>query len=651
VTLAGRQLAAVFAATGITAAAGPSPPASDGRTPARPAPGRVVLTSDRDGNTRGYTIRADGKRLTPLLLQSRRLIPVTESADGRTIAYVDSAGGVYTSRADGTGVRRIVPEGGDVPILSRDGKLLAYEIRQQLWIVRTDGRSVPRLMPGRIDGLPEWSPDASAIAYLGAVGERDDVLVVQPLRGSERVIARGALGGFKLAWSPDGSWIAYLDHGDDSGVGSGLRIIRPDGRDSHRVAPEVEPFEWSPDGRRLAYVDGTALSIIGVDGRAATKLRLKVGAFYLRWSQDGRRLAFSGGDDGQIWIVGANGGGLRRLTSRGVNVLMGWTTVVPALAPARPLPLTDRVASAHSIVSSAQIRQVAADGPRIAFIGDATPIDCDHVAIWTPSTRSIRRVSALPAPCNDVDVQDTTAVALASTRAAWVSTSCCGEAQNTTVFSATTSRPEPKPVVYASSDRSTGAGTYVGGLRGDRGLIAYTIETRCDPTEDCPGRRSIVSTTVRALGRRSAIATAKGPLDLLTVDAGRIVVATAREVRLISARGRVLRRFAIRADAAALSGTRLAVEGPTGITVYDIVSRRRVEHFAPREALAGLEAGILMTESTGGVTLRRLADGRRIALRVPDEGRAQFEPPGLYVATGHRITFTPMRKLLRRLGG
>jgi hypothetical protein len=67
--------------------------------------------------------------------------------------------------------------------------------------------------------------------------------------------------------------------------------------------------------------------------------------------------------------------------------------------------------------------------------------------------------------------------------------------------------------------------------------------------------------------------------------------------------------------------------------------------------LVDLEGDILVTVSGGTVTLRRLLDGGTTTIRVAGTARAQLERPGLFVAGARRITFTPMRELVRRLDG
>jgi len=58
-----------------------------------------------------------------------------------------------------------------------------------------------------------------------------------------------------------------------------------------------------------------------------------------------------------------------------------------------------------------------------------------------------------------------------------------------------------------------------------------------------------------------------------------------------------------------------------------------------------------VTATKRTVTLRRLSDGDTARIHTRAIPHAQLEPSGLFVAAGHYVTFTPMREVLRRLGG
>jgi hypothetical protein len=89
------------------------------------------------------------------------------------------------------------------------------------------------------------------------------------------------------------------------------------------------------------------------------------------------------------------------------------------------------------------------------------------------------------------------------------------------------------------------------------------------------------------------------------------------------------------------------------VEVYDTGSGRLTARFAAASGLRreDLDRDILVTASGGTVTLRRLGGGRTSTIQVGGIARAQLERPGLFVAGGRRVKFTPMRDVLRRLGG
>lgn len=91
--------------------------------------------------------------------------------------------------------------------------------------------------------------------------------------------------------------------------------------------------DWSPDGSRLAYVgwlgQGSALMTILESGDSA---RVIVPGFDLiwspTWSPDGATIAFyarSGNSASQLYTVGADGRGLKQITTEGGNFGLAWS--------------------------------------------------------------------------------------------------------------------------------------------------------------------------------------------------------------------------------------------------------------------------------------------------------------------------------------
>ena len=146
-----------------------------------------------------------------------------------------------------------------------------------------------------------------------------------------------------------------------------------------------EPFHeaaaWSPDGLQIAWLDfvedsaqyghhAFVLSFVNPDG---TGLREEVapmrgqptfGGVSLVWSPDGSRLA--GDTDGQIFVINADGSGLRQVTRDGNNTWPAWS------------PDGSRIAFVHNGTLSI----MAPDGTDMESVQGVTP---DGAIAWNPA--------------------------------------------------------------------------------------------------------------------------------------------------------------------------------------------------------------------------------------------------------------------------
>jgi hypothetical protein len=151
------------------------------------------------------------------------------------------------------------------------------------------------------------------------------------------------------SFSPDGDEIVYAIEG----AFPGPFIIDANGGTPRSLGdpravgqPFVESAAWSPDGSRIAWIDSCEeacsahdmmngnyfLSFVNPDG---TGLQMEAailpsGGWNLVWSPDGSRLAYSdwnffGGPPGQIFVINADGSGLRQITSTGDNRWPTWS--------------------------------------------------------------------------------------------------------------------------------------------------------------------------------------------------------------------------------------------------------------------------------------------------------------------------------------
>jgi Tol biopolymer transport system component len=245
-----------------------------------------------------------------------------------------SVSSLYTVRPNGTGLRRVtVPPtrqdlGGDSgPVWSPDGRRLVFERNLPYWgndrfrlnAVPARGGIARPLTQGPFDVMPTVSPDGRRIAFTRLVAS-----VVAPAISLFTVTARGErpaqllAGGFDIspAWSPDGTAIAFTRLASDTAPieEAELFLAAADGSNVWPLGPGVNGVSpaWSPDGRRLAFVsfadhNGAScpasncspngeLYVVDADGGGLRRLtRSRADDEHPTWSPDGRRIAFASG--------------------------------------------------------------------------------------------------------------------------------------------------------------------------------------------------------------------------------------------------------------------------------------------------------------------------------------------------------------------
>jgi Tol biopolymer transport system component len=199
-----------------------------------------------------------------------------------------------------------------------------------IWAVRPNGSRNHRILRNRQNAKrPTLSPHRSWIAFDGTPPGKPvlsdfDIQIVR-LNGHDRqTLTHTPDWDTDAQWSPDGSWIAFTrspprpqDCRDCS-----IWIMRRDGSEARRLVAGGGA-RWSPDGKRLAYMsqDGRDLRVIGVDGGTPHVLRTAPAGTFQQpsgWSPDGKKILFTRQNDpsgrrGNVFVIGADGTGLRRL--------------------------------------------------------------------------------------------------------------------------------------------------------------------------------------------------------------------------------------------------------------------------------------------------------------------------------------------------
>ncbi len=261
--------------------------------------GKIAFVTDRDGNQEIYVMNANGTGLTNITNDPAEDREPAWSPDSSQLAFGSSRSGaidIYVMEADGSDVRQI-----------------------------TDSPAV--------DGGPKWAPDSSRLALYSFINQRQGLLWVINLDGTEMTPvlvsvggqpATSCAGGFPGSWFPDGQRLLFRG---SSGNLHALQIctVALDGSPPEILFSESDTLSHfpvlSPDSTKIAFTfereENPEIYTINVDGGGLKRITNNEAVDQNpTWSPDGRWIAFESNRDGDlnIYIVRADGSDLRRLT-------------------------------------------------------------------------------------------------------------------------------------------------------------------------------------------------------------------------------------------------------------------------------------------------------------------------------------------------
>ncbi|PTQ13270.1 amidohydrolase [Sphingomonas oleivorans] len=302
------------------------------------------------------------------------IVPVTISVPVTTPDYAKKHRD-FTSRTE----RPVVGISG--PVLSPDGRCVAFRALNDIWTMEIGKRPERLIADASFKCDPAWSPDGRYISYSSDRGGTLDIWLRDLAAGTDRQLTNlpdsAAVWG---SWSQDGSLIAFINQegavhtvsvatgavqrvydalwepGRPSfgpgartiaiaafkpiaaryreGLSEILTIDRATGKGSY--AP-VAPFKslstrgddgpvWSPDGSHIAYVMGSTLWVVPVDATGAftgapRQLTTEV-TDAPSWSGDSKTLLYL--SNGKLRLVPLAGG-----APRTVPVALGWANARP----------------------------------------------------------------------------------------------------------------------------------------------------------------------------------------------------------------------------------------------------------------------------------------------------------------------------------
>ena len=251
---------------------------------------------------------------------------------------------------------------------------------KEVYFADYDAANIRRVTVSRsLNTTPVWSPNGRSIAYTSWRRGYQDVFVSYIYEGRLESPAGGTrnVHNWLPAWSPDGTQLAVTSNRDGNPE---LYVMNADGTDVRRLTnhPGIDTTPtWSPQGHQIAFTsDRTGapqIYVIGVDGTGLRRITFESYCDRPTWSPapyneiayasrtgpghdikvvdlatnevhqltfglgtnespsyapNGRHLAFMstrGSGNKQIWLIGRDGRGLRRLTSVGNNEMPSWS--------------------------------------------------------------------------------------------------------------------------------------------------------------------------------------------------------------------------------------------------------------------------------------------------------------------------------------
>lgn len=266
-----------------------------------PLNGRIVFDDFEDV----YAMDPDGSNVVTVAGAPGPEFDGAWSPDGKWVVYRDSTRGtnnndeIYIAAADGSKRRNLSnnPENDWGPDWSHDGSTIAFNSTRDGamhgYLVNPDGSNLRRIASDAWIEYPSFSPDDSKLAFMGVVGSDYSIYVIDLATAKvTKVTDFPGEEGWPV-WSPDGSTIAFTTQRDDCRFAS-------NGKECWRTG-DVGPHHdiW----------------LIGADGSNLRRVTPEFGQF-VAWSPDGQYLLISGAS---LYVVRTDGTGRVELHPAGAN--------------------------------------------------------------------------------------------------------------------------------------------------------------------------------------------------------------------------------------------------------------------------------------------------------------------------------------------
>jgi len=235
------------------------------------ANGKIVFSSNRDGNDEIYVMNPDGSDRVDLTRNPASDATPEWSPSGTQIAFASNRSGeyeIYVMNADGSGVTQLTSDGFNVrPVFTADGQYIVFTSNRdgnsEIYRMRLDGSEQTNLTNNPADDrLPASAPKGKMILFQSFRSGLARLYTMSESGGGAREIPGGPAQEVAGNWSPRGNTLTFL--GNSAGFDTfDIYTAHTDGTGVVQLmnTPNRVEFDqmWSPDGQQIVFEGCTNL--------------------------------------------------------------------------------------------------------------------------------------------------------------------------------------------------------------------------------------------------------------------------------------------------------------------------------------------------------------------------------------------------------